>query len=327
MLKRAAINFSVLLVIFILGFVWWQRTLLPVNSLDKQSVIFTVKKGEPLSSVCSRLEEARLVKNAAAFKLLVLSKNLSKKIQAGDFRLSASMAASEIAEALTHGSVDVWITFPEGWRREEYAARLEANFPGFDKNQFLSLTEKAEGSLFPDTYLIPHEATTEEIVNILLNNFDKKAKDEAEKAAKSSGLTVKQVLTMASIVEREARGKDRPIVAGILLKRLQNNWPLQTDATIQYALGSLRCQKSLNCDWWKPLLPGEVKTPSSYNTYENKGLPPGPICNASLSSIMAVASPVATDYWFYLTDQEGQNHYAKTGGEHAANVAKYLLSN
>jgi len=161
------------------------------------------------------LEEARLVKNAAAFKLLVLSKNLSKKIQAGDFRLSASMAASEIAEALTHGSVDVWITFPEGWRREEYAARLEANFPGFDKNQFLSLTEKAEGSLFPDTYLIPHEATTEEIVNILLNNFDKKAKDEAEKAAKSSGLTVKQVLTMASIVEREARGKDRPIVAGI----------------------------------------------------------------------------------------------------------------
>ena len=110
--------------------------MLPVNSLDKQSVIFTVKKGEPLSSVCSRLEEARLVKNAAAFKLLVLSKNLSKKIQAGDFRLSASMAASEIAEALTHGSVDVWITFPEGWRREEYAARLDANFPGFDKNQF-----------------------------------------------------------------------------------------------------------------------------------------------------------------------------------------------
>lgn len=138
-----------------------------------------------------------------------------------------------------------------------------------------------------------------------------------------------EVLILASIVEREVKfNNDRPIVAGILLKRLEKNWPLQADATVQYAIASAKCKgKSAKCgNWWpKNLTREDLKIKSPYNTYLYPGLPPGPICNPGLAAIEAVLNPVGSEYWFYLSDEEGKMHYAKTAEEHEENISKYLL--
>jgi UPF0755 protein len=133
---------------------------------------------------------------------------------------------------------------------------------------------------------------------------------------------------LASLVEREARREeDRPIVAGILLKRWQNNWALQADATIQYEAGSKNCGiglKGEKCDWWEPVKKTDLGIDSPYNTYKYKGLPPTPICNPGLASIKAVIYPKETDYWFYLSDTSGKIHYARTVEEHNENIRQYL---
>ena len=141
-------------------------------------------------------------------------------------------------------------------------------------------------------------------------------------AAIKSGLTFEQIITLASIVEREGRtASDRPVIAGILLKRLRANWPLETDATLQFALGYQPQEKT----WWKKEITVEdKKIDSPYNTYLNTGLPPGPIANPGLQSIKAVIYPEPTDYWYYLHDSKGVAHYAKTLDGHNANIAKYL---
>ena len=136
-----------------------------------------------------------------------------------------------------------------------------------------------------------------------------------------------QVLILASLVEREAHHeKDRPIVAGILSKRLRNNWPLQVDASVQYALASKNCPLSkANCQWWpQSLSEKDLKTQSSYNTYLYRGLPPAPICNPSLSSIKAVIFSQESPYWFYLSDKQGEIHYAVSDRQQAENIRKYL---
>lgn len=140
--------------------------------------------------------------------------------------------------------------------------------------------------------------------------------------AKTIDLSLGQVIILASIVEREGRSaEDRPIIAGILLKRLKADWPLQTDATLQYALGYQAREKS----WWKKSLTLEDKNVrSAYNTYLNPGLPPGPISNPGIESIKAVIYPKESEYWYYLHDPAGSVHYATTIEEHNANVAQYL---
>jgi UPF0755 protein len=125
---------------------------------------------------------------------------------------------------------------------------------------------------------------------------------------------------MASIIEREAKGDDRFIVSGILWKRIANNWPLQVDASLQYAKGYNKKEQT----WWAPPLGIDRDIDSPYNTYKNLGLPPGPICNPSELSINAAANPKDSEYWFYITGNDGQMYYAKTQAEHDTNVAKYL---
>jgi len=331
-LKKFSIVFLLILVAIIGGFFWWKTNISAVSSQQSAiSKIFVVKKGESLSLVANRLEKEGLIRSALVFKILVSTQGLANKIQAGDFRLNSSLTTQEIAEILTHGTLDVWLTFPEGWRREEYGQRLAANLEDFDYQEFLNLTENLEGKLFPDTYLVPTDASPSAVVKILTNNFEKKTKD-----LKIS----RQELILASIVEREARAEeDRSIVAGILLKRWQKNWALQADATIQYAKANVECRmparqaspgeaggENGECEWWaKKLTKEDLNIDSPYNTYKYKGLPPKPICNPGLAAIKAVLNPVETDFWFYLSDSQGKMHYAKTAEEHEENISKYLL--
>lgn len=309
------------------GFFWWSWANKPASDLKPSPLVtFVIPKGEGLSSVSRRLATEGLIRSSLAFKIFVLKEGLSGSIQAGDFRLRPSLTLEEVAYVLTHGSLDVWLTFPEGWRREEYGRRLSANLEEFSYQAFLDLTEGKEGYLFPDTYLLPKEASPSAVVKIFERNFEKRFSTELKTAAQKAGLTEKQVLILASIVEREAgHDEDRALIAGILLKRWQQGWPLQADATVQYAKANASCEgEALDCDWWPNVTKADLQFNSPFNTYLYKGLPSAAICNPGLASIEAVISPQESDYWFYLSDSLGEVHYARTNEEHEENINRYL---
>jgi len=326
-LKKSRIPLVLVLLALLLGsFFWWTWVTSPVSSQSQESVRFVIPKGSDLSTIAWLLKKEDLVKSPLAFKLVVLSQGLAGSIQAGSFSLSPALTLEEVAQQLTHGTTDIWLTFPEGWRQEEYGQRLAANLIGFDQEKFLVLVKDKEGQLFPDTYLFPLEATPELVVKVLTDNFEQKFTPELQIQTRAMGLNQNQVLTLASIVEREvSNNQDQFKVAGILLKRWENDWPLQVDASLQYIKASLNCRNSLSdCDWWPQATGEDKKLDSTYNTYKYKGLPPAPIANPGLSSIKAVLNPQETDYWFYLSDSRGQTHYAKTSEEHSANISQYL---
>ncbi|MFH1841057.1 MAG: endolytic transglycosylase MltG [Candidatus Shapirobacteria bacterium] len=312
-MKRLRLRFAVLSlasVLLLLAVVlWWCWAVMPINGDNPRD--FVVRKGEAVTSIAQRLEQQSIIRSAWAFRLIVWQEKLADKLQAGKFVLNTNQRVESIAQALTQGTQDIWLTFPEGWRKEEVAARLAANLPRFDKNLFL--LQAQEGYLFPDTYLVPQEADEDLVLRLFADNFVQKFTFQNDQ------LNQDQILILASLVEREAKKEvDRPIVAGILLKRWQNGWPLQVDATVQYA-------KANSQNWWPTVSKSDLKTiKSPYNTYLNKGLPLGPICNPGLAAIKAVVNSQATEYWYYLTGTDGLMHYAVTAADHQQNIQKYL---
>lgn len=311
----------ILLSLFSFGFLFYKEGTMPVNPNDKTTKIFVVRRGENLRSIIRNLYDQKLIRSRVAFFFVVKKLGIEKKIQAGDFRLSPSMDAFKIAETLTHGTLDVWVTIVEGLRKEEIAHLIgkELDIP---EVEFIKAAK--EGYLFPDTYLFPKNTDVETIIRIFYENFQRKFNQQlVEQAKRNLNLTQEQVLILASLVEREAKyDADRKKVASILIKRLKNDWPLQVDATVQYVLGYQPKEKT----WWKKnLTVDDLKIDSPYNTYKNTGLPPTPICNPGLASIQAVveADP-DIEYWYYLSDKTGKMHYAKTLEEHNRNIEKYL---
>lgn len=301
------------------GGLWWTDAMSPVDSADKTPELFVVQKGEGVKSIAFRLAGERLIRSSTGFFVLVKLMGIDDQLEAGDFRLNKSMSAKDIATELTHGTLDVWVTTLEGWRSEEIAQKINKDLD-IPETEFLKYQK--EGYMFPDTYLLPRDASASAIVKIFRDTFDKKITDQMRIDAQKSGLTFDNVIILASIVEREGRtDSDRPVIAGILLQRLKARWPLQTDATIQYALGYQPLEKT----WWKKnLSDSDKKIDSPYNTYRNPGLPPAPIANPGLASIKAVIYPTETGYWYYLHDKNGDVHYAATIEEHNENIAKYL---
>ncbi|KKP80039.1 MAG: Aminodeoxychorismate lyase, partial [Candidatus Levybacteria bacterium GW2011_GWB1_35_5] len=231
-----------------------------------------------------------------------------------------SMSAYEIAESLTHGTLDIWVTVPEGYRAEEIADILEGKIPNYDKS-WRDVLNQNEGYLFPDTYLVPRDADINTIISIFKNNFQ--TKYDSVKSLKTNNLSDTQTLVLASLVEREAMlEEDRPLVASVIYNRLSIGMKLDIDATLQYALGYQEDEKR----WWKKGLTNEDKKLNSpYNTYTNPGLPPAPISNPGLSAISAALNPAKTDYLYYITDQNGKNRYATNLEGHSANIEKYGL--
>lgn len=275
---------------------------LPVSK-DETLYKFEIKKGESVSAIASRLESEHLIKSSLVFKIIVRQNKLA--VQAGMYELSPSLTPSVLARTLTKGlAQDKKITIPEGYRLEQIAETA-----GIPVKDFLTAAKGMEGQLFPDTYFVREGIEPGELVSIMHANFVKKAGD-----------VDKDTLILASLVERETRGdSEKPIVAGILKKRLAAGWALELDATIQYFLG-----KSGN--WWPNTTLLDRKLPSLYNTYLHTGLPPAPIGNPGLASIKAVQNSQGSTYWFYLHDKTGQIHYGETLADHNQNIAKYITN-
>ncbi len=314
------LSFIIVFFILILGGVaaWWLNGISPVDATDKTQKTFSVKKGEGVRAVANNLKSAGLIRDPVIFFLVVKQLGLDEKIQAGDFFLSPSKDSIAIAKSLQVGTYDVQIVIPEGKRAEEVAAILEERVDTYN-DSWTSQLKLHEGYLFPDTYSFPKDVAIDQVISYMRDNFESKYGE----LPNNSNLSKEDVVILASLVEREAKhGKDRPLVASVMLNRLKIGMPLQIDATVQYALGYQRQGKT----WWKKELTfADLEIDSSYNTYTNPGLPPRPIANPGYEVLKAVVNPATTDYLFYISDKSGNNHYGRTLDEHNANIKKYGL--
>lgn len=313
------------LIIFIIGivtiFIFYKEGALPVDSKNTTTKGFIISRGESVNQIVKKLHNEDLIRSRIVFFIIIKKLGIENQIQAGEFRLSPSMNAHQIALTLTKGSHDIWLTVIEGLRREEIAQHIAQNF-NIPEGEFIKNSQ--EGYLFPDTYLIPKDATVEAILNIFARNFNKKYSPELQAQARRKGLTDKEVITLASLVEKEARSYNNKVkVASIILKRYKKGWGLDLDASVQYALGYQSQEKT----WWKKnLTTADLQINSSYNTYKHSGLPSTPISNPGLDSIKAVLeADENTPYWFYINSKDGTTmHYATTAEEQQENIRKYL---
>jgi UPF0755 protein len=307
--KNLFLGFLILFLI-ILGLVswyWWE--LQPVSSSTNQ-ISFVVSKSEPGDSIINRLHVAKLVRSVIASKIYLRLQKLSHRLKPGDYLLASNATTPQIFTVLVSGPKDIRVTIPEGWRREQIAVRLKNSLTHFNSDEFIQISATREGQLFPDTYLLPPQATPSDVLNIFLKNFAKKTNLDVSQFEDQSALI------LASLIEREAKtDSDRGLIAGILKKRLDSGWPLQVDASVQYAVNKAD-------NWWQPIF--DTKYPSLYNTYLYPGLPPGPICNPGLASIQAAKNPQSSSYWYYLTGSDGITRYADNLTQHHLNIDKYV---
>lgn len=292
------------------------------DSSDQSTFTFVIPKGQATQVIAQRLKDEGLIRSPLAFRFVLYQQGKQTSIQAGSFKLSPSMSVSELTQVLSKGTDDLWITIPEGWRREEIAASLaKQELSDFDEQEFFLLSNGLEGRLFPETYLVSKASSTSTLVNLLVNTFESKVLTALEDDLAKSQLDLNQILTLASLVQREsANDQEMPLIAGILFNRLEINMPLQVDASLQYIKGYSVAEQT----WWPTPTVADKNLDSVYNTYQNPGLPPQPICNPGLVAIKAVLNPQSTTAFYYIHDLSGQIHTAETIEDHNANVNQYL---
>lgn len=303
------------------------------------AVLYTVRAGDTSGKIGEEMERRRIIGNSTMFKMLVGYYGLDKDLQAGDYELGPSMNMTEIISKLHRGLIKATrVTIPEGWRLEEIADLLDRKGI-FRKGDFLAAIRgdfayaflkgrpagaSLEGYLFPDTYEIRPLHTPADYVEMMLANFQSKYAPAMAEAAARKGLTAHQVVTLASIVEREAvRADERPVIASVFLNRLRQDMPLYADPTIQYALANDPASVARWGYWKEALTRLDLDLSSPYNTYRVGGLPPGPIANPGLASIKAVLEPANTNYLYFVARGDGSHAFAATKDEHDRNVARY----
>jgi UPF0755 protein len=312
---------------------------------------FVGAQGDGVEKIVTGLKARGFVRSILLFKVDLRSSGMATRLQPGSYDLSGVKSYEDIIARLASGGVaanEFTLKIIEGWDLRDIEAALKAagyaragelyrvtGLPATDARElnaegaakpadlsasFPFLKEKPpyvnmEGYLFPDTYRIYKDASPEELVRVLLGNFDRKVTPELRAKVAVRGRTLFQVVTMASIVEREVRTPDdRRKVADIFWRRLQKGMALQADSTVNYAVGKSAASSTYE----------DTRVVSRYNTYKYPGLPLGPISEPGLDAIEAAADPAPNPYWYFLTDKDGGVHYAATLDEHDRNKAKYL---
>ncbi len=313
-LNKGIIIFLVMMVFLIFS---------PFSGADN-SAVFQIKKGEKTYTVAERLKNEGIINMKFPF---LVSLFFMDEMKAGWYKAREGESAYSLSQKISKGRIYIKdITIIEGWtlqkigenlRKENIAGQEEflvkSKQPQSFDFSFLEETETLEGFIFPDTYKVPYRGGAEKFIKAALSNFQNKTKDILSGAKKEK--TLYEILTMASILEKEVKTlEEKKIAAGIFWKRLENNWPLQADATLSYALkkGGVNLTKKDK----------EADTP--YNTYKFKGLPPAPISNPGIESLEAAANPLETSYWFYLSAPSGETYFSETLKEHNIKRNKYL---
>lgn len=284
---------------------------------------FIVQPGESVNDIAGALKAQGFVRSGIAFQLALIGKVTDRGIRPGGYEISHSMDTWTIAQTLGEPPYLAFVTFPQGARKEQMADILaEALFwTDEQKNEWLTIDTAATGTLsegvyYPDTYLIPSDQAPAQVAARLRGRFTDVFAPYVQEA-KEKGLDWSEVLTLASIVERESAKNDRALVAGILWNRLDDGMKLQADATLQYVTGHTG-------NWW-PVAHSEDKyIDSPFNTYKYAGLPPHPIANPSPESVAAVLNPDKTDCIYYLHDEDHVIHCSVTYAGQQKNVLKYL---
>ncbi len=317
-----------------------------VISLDRaqddvgRSTYFVVEPDESVDSIADRLQDEGLIRSPGYFRFRIRLQSKGDDIVAGRYRFDTAMSTSQIINAITSEDAAVAqeaeIQFIEGWRTEQFAEAAAAAGLSFTVDEFMLATKDPkwndrfsflhtrpsgvalEGYLFPDTYNFRMDATPDEVIQRLLTTFEQRVTPDMIAEADARGMTLHQIMTIASIIEREAAvSTERGTISSVYHNRLDRGMPLQADPTIQYQLGTLD-------DWWPQLTGEDIQRNGVYNTYLNPSLPPGPICNPSLAAIEAALQPDVTPYIFFVATGDGTHAFAETLEEHERNIDKYL---
>ncbi len=306
----------------------------PVNP-NGAEVSLTINSGESVPSIISKLQEAGLISNPAAFRSYLQYTGLDTSLKAGNYKLSPAMSAMQITQAIqTSVSADITLTILPGWRMEEIANALPSSGFTITAEEFYQDTHShlegytfstcmagnsLEGYLFPGSYTVPRETSIDQLLPQVLMTFESEVTAELRDGFAAQGLDLCQAVTLASIVQREAMLEDEmPMIASVFYNRLNTGAKLASDPTVQYALGYNPDQGT----WWtNPLSMQDLQVDSPYNTYLYQGLPPGPISNPGLPALKAVAFPAQTPYYYFRADCDGSGRhlFAETYEEHLAN--------
>ncbi|MGB6986201.1 MAG: endolytic transglycosylase MltG [Candidatus Aquilonibacter sp.] len=319
MISRARIfATAAALVALLLGgaVVVWYSTVFFDRSLPQDRVQVTIPRGSSFGDIAALLQERGVISNAFAFRVLARMQHDDADVRAGAYAFAPHATAAEILNQLLTGGAQVatWVTIPEGFTAKQIAQRLQDEGVG-KAGAFDSAFRGHEGFLFPSTYLIPLSATPAQVTRMFTDQFAKELPPDAAQRAHALHVSVPQAVTVASLVEREAKIEaDRPIIAGVIYNRLRLGMPLQVDATIEYALPAYKTELTLR----------DLQVHSPYNTYQHAGLPPTPIANPGLPSLEAALHPAKTDALYYVYCGNGHHVFAKTLAQHQANVERCL---
>ena len=299
-------------------------------SQDSRLITFEVQPGMTLKQVTLELFNQRLILSPSAFQAIAYIQDKEKQIMVGEFSLSPSMLPTEIILRLTSGKTILYpLTIPEGYRITEIASLLDtqglASSEVFilqtqDKDLIKSMdipTDSLEGYLFPETYYLSKLTPEKKIVQKMVNTFKEKVlKSQLLKSTKESPLSLHEIITLASLIEKETGlDSERQLISSVFHNRLRQNMRLQTDPTVIYAIekfdGNIRKR--------------DLKIDSPYNTYRYKGLPPGPISSPGIKSIEAAIFPIKSNHLYFVSRQDGSHHFSSTLVEHNQAVKKYQL--
>ena len=326
MFKKIFCAVSAIFVLAVAGVLGWMHIMGDNKEFAKEGAqIVHVKVGMTTADIADMLHEKQLVKNPKAFKFEARFKGLANKLQAGMYKIEGGMSNGAIVNEFANGRIEL-IDFivPEGFNVVKTGRKLESlglgsaekfielakNYAPYDymKTDNPHVIFKTEGFLYPATYKVPYGASEEEYLHILVRHFNEvMEKNGVLEAVKKRDLNMRDVVNMAAMVEMEAvYAEEQPRIAGVFLKRVEIGMPIQSDTTIQYILGAQK----------ETITFKDTEIDNPYNTYQNYGLPPGPIGSPSLSAIQAVLEPEQTDYLYFVAQNDGHHRFSRTYAEH-----------
>jgi UPF0755 protein len=331
--RLIVIGIAILVLTTAMGAAWIYFSLeTPYRGYSQPEVFVEITPGSGPAAMGRRLAEAGIVRDPTTFRIAVWLRDAGRRLQAGEYRFDRPMTPAEVVDKIVRGDVYLRpITFREGLTIRQMAALFEDKGFGAaesfitaaaNADRIRSLDPQAsdlEGYLFPDTYTLPRRITAEQLTARMVAQFEKALSPELRARAQAQGLSVRELVTLASLIEKETgRPEERPLVAAVYWNRLKIGMGLQCDPTVIYALERAgRYDGNITRE--------DLQFDSPYNTYRYAGLPPGPIAAPGLASLEAAANPADVPYLFFVSRNDGSHAFATTLEEHNRNVRQYQI--